>query len=455
MDSILVIVKDIPTITVSGDTITCLGNEITLSAQGGDTYEWLDHPSIISKNGNTLLAKPLQNTYYTYRGSKDGCYSPIDSILVNVNASLPILKTADTITCRNNPITVTVFPSTGITLKGDCSLLSSKNDSLIIMPNSSGYIIINGQRAGCASLDSFYVDVKDVPIVTLPKDTIICRGNTIEVQSNGANTYSWSSNGVFTQLNDNRIRIDSISSDMIVKVIGNNGFCESTDEMKISVIDPNIAAFTLQSNGSAKPGERFSMKLSVPSAYANAKLAITYDPSGSMIEQHVTSGITGASHVQTVPGAYQLTIDNSGNKTGEISLSVMPYLPPDDRTFNTYVIQWLDGEIDCTTRDLRGCDVPYEQTCAWTIRPITRKGQYQFMVKNNTINIQSGLNEQLHCIVSTIDGRILHNEHFYLNSGEYKHIPLPNDLPFGTYAITIQGTLWKETILYPHYGENR
>jgi hypothetical protein len=77
------------------------------------------------------------------------------------------------------------------------------------------------------------------------------------------------------------------------------------------------------------------------------------------------------------------------------------------------------------------------------------------MVKNNTINIQSGLNEQLHCIVSTIDGRILHNEHFYLNSGEYKHIPLPNDLPFGTYAITIQGTLWKETILYPHYGENR
>ena len=455
MDSILVIVKDIPTITVSGDTITCLGNEITLSANGGDTYEWLDHPSIISKNGNILLAKPLQNTYYTYRGSKDGCFSRIDSILVNVNASLPILKTADTITCRNKPITVTVFPSTGITLKGDCSLLSSKNDSLIIMPNSSGYIIINGQRAGCASLDSFYVDVKDVPIVSLPKDTVICRGSAIEILSTGANTYSWSSNGVFTQLNDNRIRIDSISSDIIIKVIGNNGFCESTDEMRISVIDPNIAAFALQSNGSVKPGERFLMKLSVPSAYANAKLAITYDPSGSMIEQHSTSGITGASHVQTVPGTYQLMLDNSGKNTGEISLSVMPYLPPDDRTFNTYVIQWLDGEIDCTTRELRGCDVPYEQTCAWTIRPITSKSQYQFMVKNNTINIQSGLNDQLHCIVSTIDGRILLNEHFQLNSGEHKYIPLPNDLPFGTYAITIQGTLWKDTILYPHYGENQ
>jgi hypothetical protein len=225
--------------------------------------------------------------------------------------------------------------------------------------------------------------------------------------------------------------------------------------MKISVIDPNIAAFTLQSNGSVKPGERFFMKLSVPSPYANAKLAITYDPLGSMIEQHITSGITGASHVQTVPGEYQLMLDNPGNKTGEISLSVMPYLPPDDRTFNTYTLQWLDGEIDCTTRDLRGCDVPYEQTCAWTIRPITRKGQYQFMVKNNTIHIQSGLNEQLHCIVSTIDGRVLLDEHFQLHSGESRDISLPNDLLFGTYAITIQGTLWKETILYPHYGENQ
>jgi hypothetical protein len=323
------------------------------------------------------------------------------------------------------------------------------------MPNSSGYIIINGQRAGCASLDSFYVDVKDVPIVTLPKDTVMCRGNAIEVQSNGANTYSWSSNGTYTQLNDSLIRIDSISSDMIVKVIGNNGFCESTDEMRISVIDPNIAAFTLQSNSIMKPGERFLMKLSIPSAYSNAKLAITYDPLGSMIEQHITSGITGASHVQTVPGEYQLMLDNPGNKTGEITLSVMPYLPPDDRTFNTYVIQWLDGEIDCTTRDLRGCDVPYEQTCAWTIRPITRKGQYQFMVKNNTIHIQSGLNEQLHCIVSTIDGRVLLDELFHLHSGESRDIALPNDLLFGTYAITIQGTLWKETILYPHYGENQ
>ena len=455
IDSVQVFVKSIPNITVSGDTTICLGNEATLIAQGGDAYEWFDDPSIITKNGNTVTVKPIQNTYYSYRGTKEGCSSKVDSILITVNASLPILNIADTITCKNDPITVIVYPSTGISVKGDCSLLSINTDTLLIMPNTSGYISISGQRSGCSSLDSFYVRVEDIPIVKLPKDTVLCRGTSLEIQSFGANTYTWSSNGVFTQVQQDKIRIDSISSNMNITVIGNNGFCESSDEMNITVSDPSIATYSLQSNGSIIPGERFFMKLSVPSAYANARLAVIYDPAGSMIEQHVISGINNAIHTQTSPGEYELSIINAGHSTGEISLSIMPFLPPDDRTFNTYSLQWIEGDIDCTTRKLEGCDVPYQQSCAWTIRPVTKKGSYALLVNNNAIHIQSGLNEKLHCIMSTIDGRVLIDQYLELGSGEQSTIPLPDSLPFGTYAITIQGVLWKETMLYPHYGENQ
>ncbi len=455
LDSVIVTVKDIPRITVIGDTITCLGNEITLSAQGGDSYEWFDHPSIISKNGNTLLAKPSQNTYYSYRGIKEGCISDIDSILVSVNASLPIIRYADTLTCENTPIIVALFPSNDIKVQGNCTLLSSSNDSLIIMPKASGYISIIGQRSGCASLDSFYIEVKNIPQVQLPKDTVICRGSTLEIQASGANDYTWSSDKSFDQLQKSIIRIDSIQSDMTIKVSGTNGFCTANDEINIYVKEPLIAPFALQASVSAIPGERFFMKLGIPSFYPNAKLAIVYDPAGSLIEQHVSSGIAGATHIPTIPGEYQLFINNSGRQSGEISFSIMPYLPPDGRTKNTYSIQWLEGEEDCITTSLQGCEVPYKQTCAWTIRPITQKNAYQLKVIDNSIHIQSGLNENMICILSTIDGRVLLSDHFSLLSGDQRIIPLPNAMPFGTYAITIQGTLWKETILYPHYGENQ
>jgi len=455
MDSVLVTVKQIPTITVTGDTSICLGNEVTLTAQGGDTYEWFDHPSIISKNGNTIVAKPLQNTAYSYRGSKDGCKSAVDSILITVNASLPILKSADTVTCTNDPITVIVFPSTGISVTGDCSLLASNADTLLIMPKSSGYIYIAGQRSGCSSIDSLYVRIEETPIVKLPKDTVLCKGNSLEIQAFGANAYSWTANGIFTQMQNDKIRIDSIDSNMKISVIGTNGLCESLDEMNITVSDPSIATYTLQSNGSVSPGERFFMKLAIPPLYAKSRLAVIYDPTGSMIEQHVTSGINGAVHIPSIPGEYELSIDNAGITSGEISLSIMPFLPPDNRTFNAYSLKWIEGERDCTTRALLGIEVPYEQSCAWTIRPITKKGTYSLLVKNNTIDIQSGLNEKLHCIMSTIDGRVLIDQYIDLASGEQSHIPLPDSLPFGTYAITIQGLLWKETMLYPHYGENQ
>ena len=455
LDSVLVTVKDIPIISVIGDTITCIGNEIILTAQGGDSYEWFDDPSIISKNGNTLLAKPLQNTYYSYRGIKDGCTSKIDSILITVNASLPIIRNADTITCKNSPIIIGLFPSNDVKVQGNCSLLANTNDSLIIMPNASGFITISGQRSGCASLDSVFVEVKELPNVRLPKDTIICRGSSLEIQAEGASDYTWSSDKSFNQVQNNIIRIDSIASDMSIKVSGTNGYCEENDEMNITVKEPLLAPYALQASVSAKPGERFFMKLGIPSFYANAKLAIVYDPEGSMIEQHVSSGIAGATHVQTIPGEYQLLINNPGRQTGDISLSIMPFLPPDGRMKNTYSIQWLEGEEDCIKTSLQGCEVPYEQTCAWTIRPIAPKSSYQLKVMNNSIHIQSGLNESMHCILSTIDGRILLSEHFSMNSGEQRIIPLPGSMPFGTYAITIQGTLWKETMLYPHYGENQ
>lgn len=455
LDSILVRVKEVPKLSVIGDTITCLGNDITLIAQGGDSYEWLDHPSIISKNGNTLLAKPTQNTYYSYRGIKDGCLSDIDSILVSVNASLPIIRFADTITCAQIPITVSIFPSNDIKVQGNCTLLSSTNDSLIIMPNASGYITVLGQRSGCSSLDSFYVEVKDIPLVRLNGDSVICRGSTLDIQAEGANDYSWSSDKPFVKVQNNVIRIDSIQSDMSIKVIGTNGFCEAMDEMNIRVKEPLSAQFRLQASVSAKPGERYFMSLSIPSAYSNAKLAVKYDPSCSQIEQHVSSGIAGATHVPTIPGEYQLLINNPARQNGDISLSIMPFLPPDARTFNTYSIQLLEGEEDCTTSTLQSCDVPYELTCAWTIRPISQKNAYQLQVIDNQIHIQSGLNEQMHCLVSTIDGRVLLNEHFSMFSGEQKIIALPHSMPMGTYAITIQGTLWQETMLYPHYGENQ
>jgi hypothetical protein len=455
IDSILITVKPQPIITVIGDTVTCLGNEISLSAQGGDTYEWLDHKSIIAKNGNVLIAKPDQNTYYAFRGVKDGCSSSLDSILVSVNATLPIIQSADTITCANSPISVKIFPSSDIVITGNCTLLSNASDSLIIMPNASGFIHLNGIRSGCPSKDSFYVEVKDVPTVTLPRDTTLCRGSSLEIESSGANLYTWSSDEVFTQINEQTIRFDSITSQIFVKVIGNNGFCDNSDEMQVNVIDPFTATFSLQTDATMTPGERFFMNVNIPTSYANARLAISYDPTASIIEQHVSPAGINAQHISTTPGEYQLEINNPNRVSGSISLSLMPYLPPDSRSANTYELRLLEGEEQCVIPELSGCEVQYDKACAWTIRSVSLKSQYQFFVKDNAIHIQAGLNDHLHCIFSTIDGRILLEDECKMQAGEQKRIPLPKSLPFGTYAITIQGAVWKETMLYPHYGENQ
>lgn len=67
-NSISVSVNPIPAITVSGPTLICLGESITLLASGGTTYLWSN-----SSNTSSIVVSPLTNVVYTATGTALGC----------------------------------------------------------------------------------------------------------------------------------------------------------------------------------------------------------------------------------------------------------------------------------------------------------------------------------------------------------------------------------------------
>lgn len=67
-NSIYVSVNPIPAITVSGPTLICLGETITLLASGGTTYLWSN-----SSNTYSIVVSPLTNVVYTATGTALGC----------------------------------------------------------------------------------------------------------------------------------------------------------------------------------------------------------------------------------------------------------------------------------------------------------------------------------------------------------------------------------------------
>ena len=450
LDSVFVTIKPQPKVSATGDTLICVGNTATLYAQGADTYQWVDNASIVSKNNGQILVKPISDTYYAFKGIKDGCTSEIDSILVKVQQSLPIIKNSDTIVCKNAPAHISIFPTSDIIVSGDCNLISKVNDSLVIVPNSSGYVIVRGNRNGCNSVDSIFINVKEVPNVTLPNDTTICKGSDIEVNVQSGLNYVWESDRSFDTLSQETISFTNASTSFKVKVTGNNGLCSASDEMMINVKDPVTIPITLTSNGELTPGIRFPLFLTIPANVTNCTVIITYDTNGSIIESHkVKSGSIVATQSNSAKGEYSLELSNEKQEPSQIELTLYPLLPNGDFSSNTYTLKLEDENTNCTTYELSNCTIRYSPSCAWSLRPVNTMKPYLFSVSENVIHIRSAFQEQMQCRITTLDGRILLHETMNMQAGEERSIAIPMDLPVGMYAISIHGMLWKETYLYP------
>ena len=450
LDSVLVTVKPIPVIKASGDTIICKGNSGTLIANGGDSYEWQDHPTIVSKNGAQIIVEPLQDTYYSFKGMRDGCSSSVDSIFVRVRASLPIIKNADSVTCTKTPFVISLYPSAGITVSGNCSVLSQTSDSLIISAEKSGFISVKGLRNGCSSQDSFYLNVLDIPIVKLPSDTTICKGDKLVINAEGALQYKWESNSPFIQQQGNTIIIDSLISDIRVKVTGDNGLCSSSDEIVVSVKDPQTARYALTTTEQIVPGQPITLSLSIPSLYENSRIAVKYDPSCADIQSHsVSYGSLKTNVISKSPNEYVLEILNPSKSNGLINYVVNTFLPSSIQQSTEFTMAWIDGVEPCTDYELKGCIVPYSPTCAWSLRPIQSKASYQCSIMNNAIHIRTPFKESMHVYLTTLDGRVIIDESLAMSDGEERILPIPRDLSIGIYALSIHGILWHDSFLLP------
>src|SRR5690606_34169274 len=77
-------VHGLPQVTALGDTIICIGDKASLSANGASTYVWSPAgPDLSCTNCTQTFASPTTNTLYTVTGTDDfGCVAT-DTVRVN------------------------------------------------------------------------------------------------------------------------------------------------------------------------------------------------------------------------------------------------------------------------------------------------------------------------------------------------------------------------------------
>ncbi len=180
-------------ISASGPTTFCPGNDVTLTANSGSAYLW-------SPGGQTTRSITVsQAGSYTVRVTSSSGVSAVSSpVVVSTSASGPtpvISASGPTSFCPGGYVTLT-------SSSADSYLWSNGETTRSIQADQSDEYTVTTEKDGCSETsDPVDVDANagpTVPTVTASGSLDVCEGSTLILTSSSANEYSWS-NGSTTR----------------------------------------------------------------------------------------------------------------------------------------------------------------------------------------------------------------------------------------------------------------
>ena len=228
--NVTVTVNPLPTVSITGNSSFCQGDNTTLTATGASTYAWSNSSTMdaitvnaagtytvtgTDANGctntatHTVSVNPTYNIplthsicegeSYNFHGQNittagtythtlqtvNGCDSVL-TLVVTLEALPTIAISGNTTLCEGE--------STTLTANGGISYNWSNGSATnsINVAESGVYTVTATNVEGCSAIATATVTVNPLPIVVIGGNTSICEGGSTTLTASGADTYSWS-----------------------------------------------------------------------------------------------------------------------------------------------------------------------------------------------------------------------------------------------------------------------
>ena len=232
-----------PNVVASGSTTICADTSAVISATGANSYTW----SPGNSGMNTITVNPKVTTTYTVTGFSNGCYSK-DSVKVTVNP-LPSLTVPSNVNiCIGDTATINASGAANYSWTGT-SLLINSGATVTANPSAtSTYKVIGTTLEGCTTEKNVTVTVTQYPVISFtPLNPSICKGEEINIQALGADSYVWTPSTGLTPISYSLHKAKPTTTTSYT-VTGSVLGCASSGSFTITVFDPVVPVITLNGN---------------------------------------------------------------------------------------------------------------------------------------------------------------------------------------------------------------
>ena len=288
--------------------LVCSGSSTTLTASGGSSYSWNTGETTAS-----ITVSPTDTTTYTVDIEQHASCTATIPITVNTLALPSVSAGSDNSVCIGSSFNLSATGASTYLWTPTATLSDSAIANPVATPTTNTTYVVAGTDAnGCTNTDTITISINALPTINAGNDTVLCVGDTLQLNGSGGSTYSWSpSTGISNANIASPYLVVSANETFTLTGTDANG-CQNTDQITVTA--------------NQVPGLNV---LGLPAIICNGSASIAYASAGDgqftyLWEDGSTSQSINVAPTQTTTYSVTVTGPNGCSSKGSVTITVEP-----------------------------------------------------------------------------------------------------------------------------------
>jgi hypothetical protein len=219
----------LPVVTAGPDTFICDVDSVTLSSQGGVSYQWVPNYNINDVTLANPLVKPDVTTVYTVTATDANGCSASNTVTVMVTDTVIAITNNDTTICQGSPVQLYAmngvyynwFPPDGIS--------NTSIGTPVATPSVTTTYYITSYIGSCFDEDTVTITVLPVPVADAGTDTTINQGESVVLNGSGGTIYQWTPADYLDDPSLAAPTANPLNTTVYTLTVGGSNGCSATD----------------------------------------------------------------------------------------------------------------------------------------------------------------------------------------------------------------------------------
>jgi gliding motility-associated-like protein len=241
-DSFSLALSAVPEFKLRTDTSICKGESIklTTSPTGTYTFNWTPAAGLSSTSAEAPVAAPQINTQYIVAVSNNNNCVKKDTVVISIKPQPIVALGRDTAICAGDSLLLDAQNPGAKYQWQDGSSLQS------LHAKSAGSYFVKVEKDGCSASDTILLSIKAKPSILTLKDSSVCEGIpiTLNTQSGGSYSYSWfPSSGLSSTIISSPVATPVANTSYVLTATSNDG-CIAKDTTHVEVFRKPLITLT-------------------------------------------------------------------------------------------------------------------------------------------------------------------------------------------------------------------